>query len=127
MRTFCPQIGVDVNEGFSMLICSFPGYVLKNCEGENGSVFTGVCFSAVLLQSLNEPSLTSLPGDWPTRILLFFLRMVGGVLNLATFGDVKGTASEPLFEPLQLFFFFFKYKTDIKLAFHGSFIVLNSH
>lgn len=125
MRTFCPQIGVDVNEGFSILICSFPGHVLKNCEGENGSVFTGVCFSAVLPPSLDEPSQSSPPGDWPTRILLFFLRIVGGVLNLATLGDVKGPAS--LSAPLQLFFFPFQYKTDIKLTFHGSLIVLNSH
>ena len=73
------------------------------CEGENGSVFTGVCFSAVWPPSLNELSPSSPPGDWPTLILLFFLRMVGGVLNLATLGEVKGTASPSA--PLQPFFF----------------------
>lgn len=73
------------------------------CEGENGSVFTGVCFSAELPPSAKEPSLCSLPGDWPTRVLLFFRRMAGGVLNLATFGDVTGTASPSA--PLQLVFF----------------------
>lgn len=124
MRTFCPQIGVDVNAGFSRLNCSFPEQVLKNCDGENGSVFTGVCFSATLMASLHKPSFSSLTGDCPTRNLFFFLRIVGGVLNFVTFGVVEQIPSS---SPLPLCFFAIEHNTDVKLALCSPVVVLNPH
>lgn len=74
--------------------------IFKNtltCDGENGSVFTGVLFSATLTASLHKPSFRSVTGDCPTRNLFFFLRIAGGLLNLFKFEvDEKTVSSSPL-------------------------------